>query len=223
MRHTTVRTLIAGALASTLVGLAAGSASADRWWGADRTGDVRQWSYSPEPPPCGTFAEETTPQDASTDIVGLSVRHEGDTVEVRAHLRNLTGWGDRSVDFEIDTDRRPYSVLVFRNPRRHPADPWLMDASGIPSTPDECGSYSTVNFGVPCDGLRAATSSRDDHVSVVIPRSCLGTPRWVRAGVRSYRTVGERARVDTWRRPEPDPQPSSSLIGPLGPRVRHSS
>lgn len=222
MRHTAVRTLATVALASTLVALPAGSASADRWWGADRSGDVRQWSYSPEPPPCGTFAEETTPQDASTDIVGLSVRHEGDTVEVRAHLRNLTGWGDRSVTFEIDTDRRPYSVLVLRNPTRHPADPWLMDASGTPSPPDECGSYSTVNFGVPCEGLTAAASSRDDLVSVVIPRSCLDEPQWVKVGLRSSRTVGERYRGDVWRRPELDAQPTSSLLGPLGPRVRHS-
>ena len=84
MRHAAVRTLTTMALASTLVGLTADSASADRWWGADRPADVRQSSYSPEPPPCGTFSAVTTPRDASTDIVGLSVRHEGDTVEVRA-------------------------------------------------------------------------------------------------------------------------------------------
>ena len=222
MRHVAVRTLTTVALASTLVGLTAGSASADRWWGADRSADVRQSSYSPEPPPCGTFSTVTTPQDASTDIVGLSVRHEGDTVEMRAHLRNLTGWGDRWISFEIQTDERPYSVDLTRNPARHSEDLWLMDASDVPSPPDECGSYATINFGVPCEGMTADASSRHDHVSVVIPRSCLGSPRWVEVGLRSSRTVGDRYRFDTWRRPEIDPTPTNSLLGPLGPRVRHS-
>ncbi|WP_374456673.1 hypothetical protein [Nocardioides sp.] len=217
-----IRTTTVAALAACLIGLSAGAASADRWWGADREGDVAQSSYSPEPPPCGTFEQHTTPQDASTDIVGLSVRHEGDTVEMRAHLRNLTGWGDRWVNFEIQTDRRPYSVHLTRNPSTHPRDPWLMDASDVPSPPDECGTYSTINIGVPCEGLTASVSSREDYVAVVIPRSCLGSPRWVEVGLQSYRTVGDRSRFDRWRRAEPDPTPTNSLLGPLGPRVRHS-
>ncbi|KQV73477.1 hypothetical protein ASC64_18740 [Nocardioides sp. Root122] len=222
MRHVAAHTLTTVALAATLLALSAGSASADRWWGADRAGDVKQWSYSPEPPPCGTFAEETTPQDASTDIVGLSVRHEGDTVEMRAHLRNLTGWGDRWITFEIQTDRRPYSVTIPRNPAKHPEDVWLMDASDVPEPADECGGTGTLNFGVPCEGLTTSASSREDYVAVVVPRSCLGSPRWVKVGLQSARTVGKRYRYDSWRRYVPDPQPTDSLIGPLGPRVRHS-
>lgn len=222
MRHTAVRTFTTVALASTVLALSAGSASADRWWGADRAGDVGQWSYSAEPPPCGTSTELATPQDASSDIVGLSVRHEGDVVEMRAHLRNLTGWGDRWVTFEIQTDRRPYSVTLSSNPAKHDEDLWLMDASNVPSPPDECGGYTTINFSAPCDGLSAAASSRDDVISVVIPRSCLRTPRWVKVGLQSYRTLGDRYRFDTWRRPVLGAEPTNSLIGPLGPRVRHS-
>lgn len=223
MLHAAVRTLTASAIAASLVALTAGSASADRWWGADRDGDVTQSSFSADPPPSGTFSEKATPQDASTDIVGLSARHEGDTVEMRAHLRNLTGWGDRFVNFEIQAERRPYSVSLTRNPTTRSEDLWLVDASDVPSPPDECGSYSTINFSVPCDGMAADASSRDDYVAVVIPRSCLGSPRWVKVGLQSYRTVGDRSRRDSWRRGELDPTPTNSLLGPLGPRVRHSS
>ena len=222
MRHASVRTLTTVALASTLIALSAGSASADRWWGADRAGDVRQWSYSPEPPPCGTTLEQAAPQDASTDIIGLSARHEDDMVEMRAHLRNLTGWGERWITFEIQADRRPYTVTIPRNPAKYPEDVWLMDASDVPGTPNECGVTSTLNYGVPCEDLTATASYREDHVSVVIPRSCLRTPRWVKIGVQSYRTLGDRYRFDTWRRPDLGAEPTSSLLGALGPRVRHS-
>lgn len=222
MRHAAVRTLTAATLAASLLALSAGSASADRWWGADREGDVTQSSYSPEPPPCGTFSQKATPQDASTDIVGLSVRHEGDTVELRAHLRNLTGWGDRWIEFEIMAGRHPYTVSVNRNPARHPRDLTLYNATDVPAPANECGVTSTLNTGTLCEGMTASASSREDYVALVVPRSCLKSPRWVKVGLHSYRELGKRYRDDSWHRTELDPTPTNSLLGPLGPRVRHS-
>jgi len=220
--HRAFRALLAAALATSMIGLSATSASADRWWAGDKAGDVDQWSFSYEPPPCGTFNEVTVPRDASTDIVGLSVRHEGDTVEVRAHFRDLTGWGDRFVDFELETDRGAYTVSITRDPKTHPHAFDLYDASNPPSEPNDCGFYSTIMSGVSCLGMTMSRSTEHDVVSVVVPRSCLRSPRWVKAGVHGQREVNGRSRSDTWRTPDLEAERPTALLGPLGPRVRHS-
>ncbi|HYJ28172.1 MAG TPA: hypothetical protein VEW73_10700 [Nocardioides sp.] len=215
-----IQALTVAALAATTTLGAAGPASADRWWGGERAGDVRQWSYSPEPPPCGTTEVTVLPRDASTDIVGLSVRHEDDAVEVRAHFRDLAGWGDRWLDFSLRTDGRDYTILLLRDPAKHPNASVLWDSSQPPSEPDECGSYVLLMGGVPCPDLTMDRSSQADVVSVQVPRSCLGSPRWVRASVDTRRTVDGRTRFDTWRTAEAGH--ASSSVGGLGPRVRHS-
>ena len=215
-----IQALIVAALAATTTLVAAGPASADRWWGGERAGDVRQWSYSPEPPPCGTTEVTALPRDASTDIVGLSVRHEDDAVDVAAHFRDLAGWGDRWLDFSLRTDGRDYEILLRRDPARHPNASVLWDSSQPPFGPNECESYAVLLGGVVCPDLTMERSSRLDVVSVEVPRSCLGSPRWVRAGVGNRRAVDGLTRFDTWRTAEPGEPPSS--VGALGPRVRHS-
>lgn len=67
MARPLARALTAFTLAVALIGLTGVPASAERWWGRDRAGDVRQIGFSPEPPPCGTVSESATPQGASTE------------------------------------------------------------------------------------------------------------------------------------------------------------
>ena len=209
-----VRTCLATALVATALWTTTTPASADRWWGGDRSGDVEQVTFSTEPPPCGTYAVTNAPQDAATDIVGLSVVHARDEVVLRAHYRELTGYHDRSVDFTLATDRRDYQVQV-RGPRPIEVEVW-----GAPSTPQpsECDTYSTVQLGVECDARLRVEPARD-VIEVTVPRDCIGDPRWVRVGVRNDRVLGSRYRADVWGRSDlgtilDDP--------PLSPRVRRS-
>ena len=218
--HRAFRALLAGALATSMIGLSATSASADRWWGADRTSDVEHWSLSSEPPPCGTVERDTAPRDASTDIVGLSVRHEGETVEVRVQFRNLTGWGRRWLDFSLLTDRRAYAIHLVRDPAEYTGAPVLW-AAHPPSDLDGCG-YSILLTGVSCPELSMSRSSRRDFVSVVVPRQCLRTPRWVRAGVRNQRSAHGQLHNDAWRTDVTDEPPTTPVLDTLGRRVRHS-
>ena len=214
------RALTVAALATTMTVVSGGSASADRWWGADRTGDVEQWSLSSEPPPCGTVERDPAPRDASTDIVGLSVRHEDETVEVRVHFRNLTGWGRRSLDFSLPTDHRAYAIHLVRDPEEYTGAPVLW-AAHPPSDLNGCG-YSILLTRVTCPELSMSRSSRRDFVSVVVPRQCLGTPRWVRAGVRNQRSAHGELHTDAWRTDVLDEPPTTPVLDTLGPRVRHS-
>ncbi len=188
-----VRAQAALALASTLVGVASTSASADRWWGPDKAGDVRQVAFSPEPAPCGTVTESVASQDASTDIVGLSVRHERDSVELRAYVRNLTGWDDRWFSYSLQTDHRAYAISLMRDPAKYSGQPTLWDASEPPSEPDECGYFSTLMAGLPCPDLSMSRSSERDFVSVIVPRSCLAR----RGGAGQVRATSGRSTADS--------------------------
>ena len=213
------RALTVTALTATMTVIGAGSASADRWWGGDRSGDVQQVGVSPEPPPCGTLKQSAAPQDTTTDIVGLSVRHEGTSVELRAHFRDLTAWGDRYLTFDLATDERGYRVSLMRSRRHGPIGATVLVTGSPPESVDECGGYSLVVLVAPCPDLVLTRSRERDYVSVLLPRSCLGAPRWVKAGVHTFRTVDDRVRSDTWGTTGVEPLP---FTGPFGPRVRHS-
>jgi hypothetical protein len=213
------RALTVTALAATMTVVGAGSASADRWWGGDRSGDVQQVGISPEPPPCGTVKQSTAPQDTTTDVVGLSVRHEGTSVELRAHFRDLTQWGERYLTFDVGTDDGDYTVWVVRSRKSERLEASLYRAPEPPESFDECGGYVIVVSGVPCPDLTVTRSPARDFVSVVIPRSCVGSPRWVKAGVRTSRTIGDRHRSDVWGTNGTQPV---GFTGPFGPRVRQS-
>ena len=56
------RVVVTCLITASLVGATGASASAERWWSGDRSGDVGQIAFSPEPPPCGTVTESVTPR-----------------------------------------------------------------------------------------------------------------------------------------------------------------
>ena len=182
------RAVVTCLITASLVGATGASASAERWWSGDRSGDVGQIAFSPEPPPCGTVTESVTPQDAATDIVGLSVRHERGTVDVRAHFRDLTAWGDRHVSFDLATDRGSDQISMMKWSRRGPVETSLLEAAPPPESFDECGGYATVQLHVPCDVV-VTRSPAQDYVSVVLPRS--GRRPRLGAGRRPHVPDGE--------------------------------
>jgi len=213
------RALTSATLAAALLGLSTTAAHAEQWWGRDKAMDVVRWSISPDPPPCGTIFERPVIKDATLDIVGLSVRHESDTVQLRAHFRDLTTWGDRWMTFDVETDGRAYEVSVSR--RGGKLEPWLMHAAPEPDPEDldECGTYSTLQQVIPCDAEVDRLPAKD-LVSVTVPRACLAFPTWVRAGARNQRWLGDvRIQYDTWAPRHTD---EAVVRGPYGPRVRHT-
>ena len=119
-------------------GLSTTAAHADRWWGRDAARDVTQIAFTPEPPPCGSWEVTTQPQDAATDLVGLSVVHGRDDVVLRAHFRDLTGFADRYVSFELATDGRDFEVALHERRRSPVAELW--SAPPEPEEVDECGN-----------------------------------------------------------------------------------
>ncbi len=74
-------------------------------------------------------------------------------------------------------------------------------------------------MSAPCDDVDLQVLPARDLVAVTVPRSCLGDPRWVRAGVSSDRFLGTRGRLDVWGRPD-----IGTILDapPLSPRVRRS-
>ena len=211
-------TLTAVALAMTMLGLSAPSASAERWWGGDRSQDVAQIRYSPDPPPCGTVSEQTVAtEDMTTDIVGLSVRHEDGSVELRAHFEDLSVWGARHLTFDVETDGRAYEVSLMKWSKRGPIETTVLQAAPPPESLDECGGFTTLQLEIPCPDLLMTRSPARDTVSVVLPRSCLRGPQWVRVGARNYRSLQDRFRSDVWGQTGMEPV---AFTGPFGPRVR---
>ena len=217
--HRLVRTCLAAALVATALGTAAGPASAERWWGRDKAGDVRQLTISLDPPPCGSVDVTPAPQDTSTDLVGLSVVHDGDSVVLRAHLRGYRAPGtDRGLEFDLATEGRDYQVSVSTWGRQGPPVVELATAPTEPQ-PAGCNSYVTSQTSVPCDGMRLSFRPARGVVDVTVPRTCVGDPRWVRAGAHSERLLGDRGRIDVWGRTD-----VGTILDapPLSPRVRHS-
>ena len=156
-------------------------------------------------------------QDTTTDVVGLSVRHEAGAVELRAHFQDLTVWGERSLTFDLGTDRRDYQISIRRWRKRGPIETVLLQAAAEPESVNECDAYATIQMHVYCPDLLMTRSPERDVVSVVLPRSCVGGPRWVKAGVRTFRSVQDRFRSDVWGTSGGEPV---AFSGPFGPRVR---
>ena len=221
--HRLVRTCLATALVATALGAAAGPASAERWWGRDRAGDVTQYRYLPDPPPCGTVRETPTPDDTTTDLVGLGVHHEHGVVELRAQFRDLTNWGERSVSFELGTTAGRFDLFVTRSTRGTRAGTLVAQLykRGRPGPVDTCGTFSVVSLGLRCDHLALGRSPARDLLTVAVPRRCLDSPRWVRVGASVHRQVGQRARSDIWGTPVHQ-DGTGSYEAATSPRIRHT-
>ncbi|WP_457185526.1 hypothetical protein [Nocardioides sp. P5_E3] len=212
------RALTSATLAAALLGLSTTAAHADRWWGRDAARDVTQFTFTPEPPPCGTWEVATQAQDTTTDLVGLSVVHGRDDVVLRAHYRDLTGFANRFVSFTLATDGRDFQVALHERGRRPVAELW--SAPPEPEEVDACGSYSVIQAGRGCD-VESQVLLERDVIAVTVPRDCVGDPRWIRAGVVDQRSVGARFRGDAWGLTGGGTE-TDLADAPLSPRVRRS-
>ena len=215
-RRSTLSRLSAVLLGAALLLTLAAPAEADRWSGRDAAGDVEEWSYSLEPPPCGTYGQELRPDDAEHDITRLVVVHRRTTVEVTVHLRELRRTTGLSVELGLRTPGRGFQISLVQ--RRTGAVPLarLFTETEF-GEPGDCGVLIGFGEGVDCRRLEPHFSAREDTATVTVPRRCLGNPRGVRAAASLISLGGKRMATDEWAAPGTD---TELFPGPFGPRVR---
>ncbi|MGD9959168.1 hypothetical protein [Nocardioides sp.] len=137
-----------------------------------------------------TFAP--APSRRHGDITSLRVRHAGSAVVATVRMRSLSRH-DRlfGAVLQLRTGRATYTAVLFRM------------APGEPLSTDFEGGGETA-----CAGLRHHVSYRHDRITIAVPRTCLGSPAWVRA----------RAVIDYFGRPVggesffADAAPGSTLV-----------
>lgn len=155
----TIRRLVATlGIITALILSSAGLASAQRWTHADPSGDAVTFTDDDE----SEFVVD--PERKQGDVVQTTISHTRTKVVIRVRMRAI------------------------------PRDDW--GAFGVIRPPRATFQLMQLKFGgarhfsiTKNDGERpvrcAAKSSRIDRTALVftVPRSCLGKPRWIRAGV----------------------------------------
>lgn len=156
----TTRVLLRGLLvAMVLAALTSTSADAQIWRHRDARKDAVSVSYGED----GTPITTVDPDNTSSDITRLVVRHKAHTVLVDIHLRDLRSDLDANAVVRLQTPRTVY------------------DAVGTFGR-DDPGSVELTRGHrfVSCGRMSATFRPAVDRVRVRLPRTCLGDPRWVR-------------------------------------------
>lgn len=159
MRRFLITTIAAGTTALTLLATA-GTAHAGSWSHHDARGDVFRSSMSDD------AVATADPADRTADITRFSVRHSARKVTLTLSLRDLRG-GDSILMSRLVTPTNEYEVSILRS-----AD---LRAFGIVDT-------AAQSEELKCRGKRSSYDTRRDRIRITIPRTCLGSPTWVRAG-----------------------------------------
>ncbi|MEI5671857.1 MULTISPECIES: hypothetical protein [unclassified Nocardioides] len=154
--------LSALALLATPV-VTAGSAAAETWTHRDARGDVVDVPYDDD-----LTKITANPDDVAADITRLSVRHGTRRVTVTLGLRDLRT-GGTGVGVRLVTPRGDFTLTAFA-------------VDGLRMHFFQETAKSDSDEEVACRGDRVRLQPRHDRVRVSIPRTCLGEPRWVRAG-----------------------------------------
>ena len=207
-----MRTIRRGLLAATatvaLTGVLAPTAYAERvvhYYAASdslsRTYDFESGEQSPE---------VADPAEVQVDVVRTAVDHRAHNVVVTVRvsdLRRQTGDDESGVYVRFLTDESVRRNLYLDMDAGHPQGRL---------------SLRTRNEDpVRCTDKSRSVDYAGDVVRLVVPRSCLSAPRWVRVGVGVYRAVADEDSAQTWR---DDANRNGTIIGDvlLGARVRRA-
>jgi hypothetical protein len=215
------RYAVAATTALLLAVTLASPAGAARWRADDPVGDVYGATFDMADP-----CAEPTPVDASAeswaDIEGLAVRHGDRSVRLTLAMGEVRHHRPQSVSLHLRTPGRPWGIELDHYGRRHHlhvdlhVEPdWEAAIAGM--DPDTC-MYGVAWTVQPCRGLRVDEDLVLDRVLVSVPRSCIGSPRWVRAAadVVGWRRADDAYFLDRWA---PDGVEPTTVIGPFGERV----
>lgn len=147
-----------------------------------------------------------SPALARDTVLDMEVRHVRESVVIKLHQEDVVDSQAQIWDFVVNTPTESWSISVFTT--RRGTEAWLFESTSLATPaptpePNGCGEYLEGSLGLACRGVMGRVSSADDEVDVVIPRRCLGHPKWVQVGV----TVSDGDHEPTYSDPA------------LGPRV----
>lgn len=133
------------------------------------------------------------------DIRTVQVAHTASTVRVLIKYVELNRIGvDHFHVVQLQTPKRRYQVDLYATARAWRGDPTLYAANGT--------------------GPRCSLSWKIDYVAntalIVVPRSCIGRPAWIRAGAAMANTYGDKRYADDGLTFKPA---ANSLV--LGPKL----
>lgn len=194
-----LRGLVAVLIAGALTVLASAAASAASYTHRDPAGDVVTFDGAVE----GDDGM-VDPKQARGDVVATAIAHTRSAVVLKVRLRAglpSRGW---FVAGDIRTPRGAYDVTLGNG----------FGASGFELT------RAQSDRKVRCSGLRRSITSGRTVVRIVVPRSCLGNPRVVRAGVGAitFTTTDDTFVFHADDALRPGTSPSADLR--LSPRLR---
>ncbi|MCW2739416.1 hypothetical protein [Nocardioides sp.] len=130
----------------------------------DAVGDSLQYTVEPD---SGNDVFVPAPEDTSADVMRTVVAHGDRRLAITVHVADLRRTDYFSAFARVATPLGSYGVDVSR----------------------ERGSRTHAVLGrgpsrdVECRGLRARIDEAADTVTMTLPTSCIGAPRWVQVGV----------------------------------------
>ena len=128
----------------------------------DSPGDARAWTYFQE------FQFVDAPEEASVDVTRTAAAFGQGRLSVAVHLRDLEVRPRHETLLRIWTPRDTFDVTAQRRSARR----------ATVSLARQHGD------GVRCRGLSVAYDGAADTVALSVPARCIGSPRWVRLGVK---------------------------------------
>ena len=174
--------------------LAPTAAQAKSWSHDDTTGDVFSAPYNSE-----SFTP--APDRVVGDVTGSTIRHKRHTIVMQLQYRDL------EVGSEFDGH-----VFAVQTPTMRRVVT-LVAASAFPN--GRVRVTKPNNKAVTCRVPHKIDYTLNT-ATVVVPRSCLGNPRWVRVSMAGAEFTGFRASDTMWV----DDALSSGTTGTFSPRIR---
>ena len=131
----------------------------------------------------GQQINDVDPAEARGDVVRAVGDHGRRALTIRLRMRELpdVGW---AAFYFVDTPRHRYSVDSFRGRGVNQLTMVQDDGPGS-------GEHK-----IRCRGLRVRVDRAAKLTDVVIPRHCLGNPRWVRFGAVVIQLGNDRSSSD---------------------------
>jgi hypothetical protein len=149
--------------------LVPGAAYAGTWTRADPRGDVRLLvgvEYD-------AAIYEPDPDDQTADITRVRVTHDARRVRIDVSVRDLVRAGNKDLTARLLVPGK--KVLARGSQNEYAAGSVLLDALG--------GGFDAPPLCPPAARPTVRFRPGKDLARLVVPRSCLGDPAWVRVGV----------------------------------------
>jgi hypothetical protein len=158
-------------VAAISIGALPTAAHAERVVHNDARGDLIYQTYNPETSESG---EEPAPSATVGDVVRTAVRHRTSNVFVAVTFADLRRADDLSGHvLRLVTNEGLKRNVFLEVTKENPRGSLSMSKSAGPR--------------VTCKGLSRDIDYSTEVLKFAIPRSCLGSPSWVRVGFMSYR------------------------------------